>query len=254
MTTKRRIDRVEAHLSPIEMVNKVLDEINAFSSVTEYTRSIIDLPDSEGPLSRVCDHAEAVVRARMRGRPPAEIERAVDREVRDAAFRFILILVMSETADRMAQLEGLLATALTFYSGKLLAGPEPRVDPMEVATYLADWRQWASSVATIVARVECEETARSILTARFLGGHTCLFVDTQIAWDRMREHVDTLRSLAASEYVRLVLHEFEPGRGWFDGSPEDVAVQRADTARVRTYGRFGDMSRALAILADRIRS
>ena len=260
MTAVRRIAALEASLQPDELVRHVLAEALAFGSLEDYTRFMIGQPEEAAPLNRIASGTEAAVRASMKGQPRELIDDAVRRAVGDGMFAFILVLRINEAAFEIAQLEGLRASAAFFWMGMLLSGPdEEDLEPAEWAEHkrkqASGWQSWRAVVAGLLATLTVEEDSRAQLEARYLGGQASLFADAETEWSKFAEIVDSLWSLS-EKLVPLTPAEqrrvSKDGGRLFDERVQARSRKLADDARISTFDRLGENSRALAILERRL--
>jgi len=267
VTTERRLAKVEASLSPKEAVLRWLAEAQQYPSLVDHARSIVDLPVSAAPLTRIGESVEAAVRDAMKGAARATIEAAVRRAVGDAVFLFVLVMKLNTAALELARLEGLRAAALSLWVGALLGGPpvgdrEARESDLEQGRErLAAWRRWHGVLDSIVTEVGAEEDARAALERRYFDGQSVLFADAAEAWTGLREHVDLLTALAERfpEVLRAsTSSDDEPEVGGSSQSLTDLAASRArtlaDDARVTAFEVLGDRPRAVAIMERRLRT
>ena len=263
MTVARRLAKLEGSLGPAEVVYRLLAEVQQFSGLVEYTRSIVELPDSAAPLNRITEQVETAVRASMRGEPRDTVETAVRRAVGDAVFLFVLALKLNGAAFEVAKVEGLRAAALFFWMGALLGGPRADdLTPIEAKTYkreLADrWAQWRTVADRLSLDVRVENEARATLERRFFGGHDVFFEDVSRRW---AEHVDMIERLASladamaptgGPMARSRRSKGSDAVGSVTERVADRVARLADDARVRAYETLGDRPRAVQILERRL--
>src|ERR1035437_10565643 len=98
MTLRRRVEAVEAALSPARLVLRWLAEAHAFGSLEAYVTSLLDLPGNQQPIDRLCRDAHAGVRASLRGKRPEVIDAAVRTALRETVFRYELVLRINVAA------------------------------------------------------------------------------------------------------------------------------------------------------------
>jgi hypothetical protein len=261
VTAKRQLAAVEASLGPLEVVLKILAEAQEYASLEAYARGIAKVPVGSSPMTRIASQTEASVRSGMKGKPRDEVDAAVRREVGDAIFRYILFLRMNTTALEIAEREGLRASACFYWMGCLLSGPrEADLEPAEWAEHEKEqadaWRLWRGVLASILVVSLVEEDAREQLEARYLGGRPALLAETQADWDCFAEQVDRLWSI--SEKTAPLGQDEVKRVNELDLSSLDERVSRrarhlADDARISTFERLGENSRAVAIIERRLR-
>ena len=168
--------------------------------------------------------------------------------------------VRHELAGEIAKLEGLRASAAFFWMGTMFGGPhEKDLEPAERAEHKREqataWQSWRAVVAGLLATLTVEEDARAQLEARYLGGQASLFADAETEWSKFGEMVDSLWSLS-EKLVPLTPAEerrlSKDGARLFDKRVGARAGKVADDARISTFDRLGENSRALAILECRL--
>jgi len=260
VTTAGRVAAVETALGPTEIVLHILAEAREFASLEAYTRSIIDQPDDAAPLDRITAAAEASVRAAMKGASRQDIDVAVRHAVGDGIFTFVLVLQLNGAALDIARVEGLRASATFFWMGSLLGGPRERDrEPADRAEHsreqVSAWHSWRSVVAGLVATRTIEEDAREQLEACYLAGQSSLLPDAEGEWSSFAELVDRIWSLAENLVPLSRAEErraSKEGAQLFDDRVRDRARKLADDARISTFDRLGENSRALAILERRL--
>ena len=86
MKQEKRLDRIEACLTPKEAVMVWLKEINRLPNVMEYIKYLRDLPEALQPITRISGQVESATREAMKGQLQKTIDAAVHRAVRDVCF------------------------------------------------------------------------------------------------------------------------------------------------------------------------
>ncbi len=79
MSAGRRLDALEAALSPAELVLRWLAEAHAYDDFGSYFRALLDVDPADFPMDRLAREARESAKQRSRGRPRAEADRAVRR-------------------------------------------------------------------------------------------------------------------------------------------------------------------------------
>jgi hypothetical protein len=211
-------------------------------------------------MSLIAAGIEASIQTAMKGKPREEVSTAVRRAVGDGIFRYILFLRINTAALEIAEREGLRASACFYWMGCLLGGPrEADLEPAEWKEHQKEqadcWRSWRGVVASMLVLSLVEEDAREQLEARYLGGRPALLAETQKEWDRFADQVDRLWSISATivplpqdETARV--EKFDSGS--YDQRVADRVRQIADDARISTFDRLGENSRAVAIIEGRL--
>ena len=178
----------------------------------------------------------------------------------DGLFVFILVLQMNGAALEIARVEGRRAAATFYWMGCLLGGPrEKDLEPAEWTAHKKElgsaWRSWRAVVAGLLATVVVEEDARTQLEGRYLGGQRSLLADAEREWSSFAEQVDRLWSLAETLVPLTKAEErtlTKDSGQLFDERVQERARTLVDDARISTFDRLGENSRALAILECRL--
>jgi hypothetical protein len=199
----------------------------------------------------------------MKGQPRDATEAAVRRAVGDGVFLLTLVIVINAEALETARVEGLRATAVTFWMGCLLGGPRARdLPPSEAKTYrreLADcWAQWRAVVDRLSLVVRVENEARARLEQQYFGGHDVLFADAAMAWASYLDMVERLVGLA--EAMTWTDQAKAPRRrpagvdetASVEARAADRVARLADDARVRAYETLGDRPKAVQLMERRL--
>src|SRR5512135_2673818 len=92
MTAERRLAKVEAGLTPTQLVVRWLDEAHGFGSLEAYVGSLLDEPPERQPLDRLLGEAVAGVRAAIPSSRRDARAPAIRTALRETAFRFELVL------------------------------------------------------------------------------------------------------------------------------------------------------------------
>lgn len=258
MTVSRRVAAVESSLDPVEIVLRVIGEGQEHPSLDAYARAIAEVPVEAAPMSRIAFEVDASVRRASKGRTANEVERAARRAVGDAVFRYILFIRLNTSALEIADHEGLRASAVFYWMGCLLGGPreedlEPEAWKEHQREQALCWGQWRAVVASLLVTVLVEEEARKQLESRYLGGWPVLIAETEEVWDAFADQVDRLWSIAEARSESGGL----PGS---DAGPDDPLAGQiadrvgrlADDARISTFERVGEQTRAVAIVERRL--
>lgn len=248
-------------MGPHEIAFHVIAEACEYASLEAYARSFVDLPVEAAPLSRISAQVQASVRAQMKGQPRDKVDGAVQRAVGDAVFRYLLFLRLNTSALEMSQLEGLRAAATFYWMGCLLGGPrEADLAPAAWAAHQAEqaeaWMLWRAMVASLLVVSLVEEEAREQLEGRYLGGQSALLSGVQEDWDRFAQQTDRLWSIAEKtgrDSTRQAGQSaLKAAEGVWDERVSERARKLADDARITTFDRLGENSRAVAILERRL--
>ena len=101
MTTNRRVQKLEAGLTPKQAILLWIQEAHAFHSVEDYVSDLMNQPKSAWPMVRLPDQVEAKVRESLKGQPKEEINRAVRQAWRDV----LLLFHLHQQANRVVSFE-----------------------------------------------------------------------------------------------------------------------------------------------------
>jgi hypothetical protein len=164
--TDKRLDKIEANLTPQAAFLLWLPEAQQYPTMTAHATALKDAPDSSYPLYRLPQQVETAVRAAHKGEKPEVISRAVRQSVRDVAYLYYL---HSEVNTRlMGEWRGMcLQVALAAsHLGPVFRTDTP--DPEALA--------WAHRITrTGLAELLEWEAATRILAMRSFGGQTPLY-------------------------------------------------------------------------------
>jgi hypothetical protein len=194
MTAERRLARLEASLSPTQLVLRWLDEAHAFGDLESYVRSQLAEPSVEGPLDRLAREAASGVRASLRGKRPEIIDAAVRSALRETVFRFDLVMRILVTTHELLDREGLIEAALSAHVALLTT--EGRATRRRDATYPERFATLRGLLLFRVAELRAAQEARAFVEGRYLAGHTALFPDAVTAWGEQLRNTETLAAVA----------------------------------------------------------
>jgi hypothetical protein len=251
MTLARRLDRLEAGLSPTQLVNRWLDEALPYGSLEAYAAATVDLPGDEQPINRLAREASEGVRARFGTRRGEDYQAALRGALRQTVLRFELVMraniATHELTDRAMLVTALLAAQLTIHLSDRRARtnrPMPEVPLAEVRHAAFRWADDQLALRQAVRTVE----------ARYFEGHPILFpeIDEASAGQtrRTQENAAMLDACAQDEGVA----------GLTPPTPDDVAALEAqrladliEPARSAALDKLGEDERAIAIAAAWLR-
>ena len=194
MTVERRLAALEAALSPTELVVRWLDEAHGYGGIEAYVRSMLDDPAVVPPADQLARAAASGARASLRAKGSEVIGKAVDTAIREAIFRFELVLrintVSHELIDRQMLLDGVFSAQLAMLA---TAGQDAGRRDM------ADLRRFAQLRQLIIGRLdelEAAGQARLTVEERYLAGHPALFPDGIAAWTEQLKNSEAIGRLA----------------------------------------------------------
>jgi hypothetical protein len=250
MTTDRRLAKVEAALTPTELVLRWLAEAHAHDTFDAYTRALLDADPDEMPMDRLVREAEASARAQTRGRPREDVQRAIRRACVETLFRAQLVLQITVRTQELLDREILVHAALGAYLAAAANPPRkpPKGGPPANPVQLRD---------VCIARVNelhAFEEARAQVERSHLDGATALFPAAVREWDEQRKRTETLGVLAI-HMCELDGTEFSPADDLeaFDARVTQIAADFVEPARSKAYNELGDGRRAMSIAFDWLR-
>lgn len=250
-STTERLDRLEQALPPLEAVLVWLAEAHAEDDLNAYVRSIIDVPPEQMPRSQIVDRVEAFERGRHGGGRQQDIDAAVKQAVREAVFRYELVLVLETAA----------ATFALRYDAVMMLMLHRLVDEIDECRRADEdglscvSRHWAPGAAAQAIEIyEEERDARLSLEEQYLGGRSALFPRTADAWDRLERHAEVIRNMSARRFAGA--DDPGPAPGPDDADQADPVPRRADDLRdealMSTHEFFGESDQARAIVRRQI--
>jgi hypothetical protein len=242
--TARRLASVEAALTPTQLVLRWLEEIHRYGDMPSYMQSLIDLPIGDLPMDRLCREAKESATTRSRGRPSAEIDKAIRRSLVETLFRGQLVLGINVRSQDFLDREGLIYGALVSQVAIAAATPDA---PVEAAP-LARLVQARDLLIGRVTELRAFEVSRTRVEARYLDGVAADFPAACGAWNRQRRDSEEAAVLA----IRLC--ELDGGPPPPDEDPTafeeritSLAADLVEPAKSKAYNELGDGGRAQAI-------
>jgi hypothetical protein len=195
MTAERRLARLEASLTPTQLVVRWLDEAHAFGDLESYVRAqLLESDPSEPPLDRLYREAQSGARAGLRGKRPEVVDQAVRSALRETVFRFDLVMRILVTTHELFEREALIDAALSAHIALLTS--EGRATHRRDTTYPERFATLRSLLLFRVAELQAAQQARALVEQRYLAGHTALFPDEVTAWDAQLRSTETIADLA----------------------------------------------------------
>jgi hypothetical protein len=190
VTAERRLARLEASLSPTQLVLRWLDEAHVFGDLESYVRWQLAEPSAEGPLDRLAREAASGARTSLRGKRPEIVEAAIRSALRETIFRFDLVVRILVTTHELLDREGLIQAALSAHLALLTT--EGRATRRRDTRYLERFATLRSLLLFRVAELRAARETRSAVETRYLAGHTALFPDEVKAWGEQLKNTETL--------------------------------------------------------------
>lgn len=243
VSVERRLAKVEASLTPIELALRWLDEAHAFDDMDSYMRFLVETGRDVFPMDRLAREAEANARIRIRAKPGEDASAMVRRSVVEAMFLGQLVLRINTMSAEFLDREVLVQAALGAHfalASSLVELPDP--GPLR---WIATCRD------LLVGRVNelhAFEIARARVESRYLGGTAADFPAAQRAWSEQRAASETMTVCA----LRIAeLDGAEPGpledQAAFDARVNMLVGDFVEPARSKAYDELGDGRRALSL-------
>ncbi len=251
MTVETRLAKVEAALTPTQLVLRWIEEIHAHGDMSSYLRSLLDRSIGDYPMDRLGRDAQESARARTRGSPRADIDKAIRRSVVETLFRGLLVLEINVRTQNLLDREGLIYLVLVSQVGIALEVADDRLE----GTALTRLVFCRDLLVARVAKIHAFEAARQQVEARYLDGALAVVPAARRAWDRQRHDSEEAAAMA----VRLAeLDGADPpppeDRGAFDARVASLAGDFVEPAKLKAYDQLGDGRRAQAIGAAWLRA
>ena len=242
-TAGRRLEKVEASLSPTALVLRWLAEAHTYDDFTAYTRSLVATEPPVFPLDRLAQEAQANARQQSRGLPRQEADAAIRTAIVETVFRVQLVLRIYILAQEFLDREALVQAALNAHLALALDADDRRSGRPTLP--IARFRD------LLIGRVNelhAMEAARLEVERRYLDGVATLFPAGQRAWDA--QCTDSERGAV----IAMRLAEFDGAAPPPDEDPVAVkarvaqlASDHVEAARLKAYDELGDGQRALTI-------
>ncbi len=213
-------------------------------------QSLVDLPIGDFPMDRLCREAKETATARSRGRPFAEINKAVWRSLVETMFRGQLALAINVRSQDFLDREGLIYVALMGQVAMALSVTDAPVE----ATPLARLVQARDLLIARVTELHAFETARSRVEVRYLDGVAAAFPAARRAWDRQC-HESEAAAVMAMRIAELDGAPPPPDDDpvGFEERVTSLAADLVEPAKSKAYNELGDGRRAQAIAAAWLR-
>ena len=247
MTITRRLDRLEAALSPTERVKAWLVEAHAHDTVDAFARADFARGIEDRPLDGLAREAKAAAEAATRGRSRDEREPAVRAAILQTIFRFQLVLrsvvLAQEFLDREALVQGLLCASLA-----VLTMDDSKPHRPLFRSYEEGMTSMRDVALARSSEMRALGVARSRVGERYFDGTTVLFPEQVREW---AEQLDRTERIAMSTAYLAELDGLTPPP---PDDPEafEVRVGRlladhVEPALVKAHDEMGDGRRAVAV-------
>ncbi len=259
MTLPRRLAKLEASRTPIEIVLAWLTEVQDYATLPEYFASLTEAPKEAWPLWRIGAQVETAVRASVKGKPQ-DVWQAVRRSAGDAFVLFELIMHLNVDARQIRDVEGLRWALLTKWLCLLSAEAElaertGHGDPEHAVQEAQDWR---GVLALSLTSLYTEQAARASLEQAFFAGRSVLFPELAHGWadlverlEWLAERAQALPELRTDDGPRLSLDELRHGA---NEAAQARARELTLVARVEALEKLGEHERVAATMERHLQS
>jgi hypothetical protein len=167
-TAERRLAAIEAALTPIELVVRLLEEAHSFGALEAWVRSLLADPNVIPPLDQLARAASDGTRTRLKGKPAEELNKAIDTAVGETVFRFELVLRINTTSQELLDRQMLLDPAFAAQLAMLMhIGADQRE---RGPGYLVQPTQLRDLIVGRVDELEAATEARHTVEERYLAG------------------------------------------------------------------------------------
>jgi hypothetical protein len=237
VTTAQRLTKVEAALSPKQLVLRWLEEAQRYTDMGAYLDSLIDAPSSTWPMDRLVHEARDSAQTSSRGTPRADAEKAVRRSMIQAAFLFQLVLGINVRTQDILDRERLIHAALTAQLALFANVPNAPLEgsPLSRLVLARDL------LLQRVDKLHAFETARSRIELRYFDGARVDFRAAREAW--------SLQLRLARESAVLAIRAAEldgadppakPDSALFEARVTKLAADLVEPAKAKAYNELGD--------------
>lgn len=246
MTVEGRLAKVEAALSPTQLVLRWIEEIHAYDDMSSYLHSLAQRPVGDFPMDRLGRQAQESARIRTRGRSRAEIDKLVRRSVVETLFRGLLVLEINVRTQNLLDREGLIYVVLVSQAAIALEVADAPLDGTPLARIVLS----RDLLLSRVTELHAFEAAREQVEARYLDGAPAVVPAARRAWDRQR-HDSEEAAVMAMRLAELDGADPPPpdDQAAFDARVASVAADFVEPAKSKAYNELGDGRRAQAIAA-----
>jgi hypothetical protein len=253
VTAERRLEKVEAALTPTQRVLAWLDEAHNWGTLSAYVDSLLDKSPDDFPINRLSADAAGATRGALRGKPADTVGTAVRNAVRATVFRFHLVLrinvVTHETIDRETLIYAALAGQLA------LLGKGDRPERLADDGHLSRLAQSRDIAMSRVDHWLAVQQARSLAEERYLDGRAALFPNTAAdEGERLKASME-LAIMADAMADLDGLSQFEPTEpGVIAARAGELVADLVAPARATTLDQLDEGRQGLAIATGWLRS
>jgi len=242
VTTERRLARVEASLTPLELIRRWLAEAHGYDDFIPYFDAIYPLGIEGLPLDRLVRDARESAEATHRGGPRDDRSKAAQTAMRQTLFLYQLILRILVLASERLDREELRYAALTAQLGLAMSDESFLGNRAEALMKLG------AAAITWATELRALETARTRIETKYFEGTSTLSPATLRRWTEQRELSDALVNLI----MRLAeLDGLDPlpatDPDAFAARVDQLIADHVEPARVKALDEMGDGRRAASI-------
>ncbi len=274
----RRIEKIEASLTPRQAVIKWMSEAHQHSNMQDYVTSLRGAPETAFPLYWLPDQTEKAVYAKMKGRPlrseslrREEVAHEARQAVRDVIFLFHLhqqvnSRLMGEHNEWVFCLMWLRAELRWLRheceSGEASTGRQERRQLRSSRKLRFGSEAWKTSAETLLRELYDLREAIASISARYFDGQQVLFPEVA---QEFNDILDKAELLADVYNTYLVLSSMPSGVGGRRRLPRGrinvvaveaqgrelsptIAVYMVDMAKAEALDSLGDNRAAVAVM------
>jgi hypothetical protein len=241
-TTERRLAKVEASLTPLELIRRWLAEAHRYDDFTAYAQALYPKGIEGLPLDRLVREARESAETAGRGRSHEERSKAAHTAMRQIVFLYQLVLRIWTLAEESLEREGLRYAALSAHLALALSGDSILGSRAEALRKLGGAAIiWATELRAL-------ETARTRVEAEYFEGTSTLYPATLRRWTEQRELsdglVDLIRRLAELDGLEPVPAD-DPDA--FEVRVSQLLADHVEMARAKALDEMGDGRGAVRI-------
>jgi hypothetical protein len=241
-TTERRLAKVEASLTPLELVRRWLGEAHRYSDFTAYAQALYPKGTEGLPLDRLVREARESAEAAARGRSHEERSKATQAAMRRTVFLYQLVLRIWTLAEETLEREGLRYAALSAHLALAMS------DHSILGSRAEAFSKLGRAAITWATELRALETARTRVEADYFEGTSTLYPATLRRWTEQRELsdglVDPIRRLSELDGLDP-LPAGDPDR--FEERVRQLVADHVEMAKAKALDEMGDGRGAVRI-------
>jgi hypothetical protein len=241
-TTERRLAKVEASLTPLELIRRWLGEAHRYADFTAYAQALYPKGIEGLPLDRLVREAHESAEAVGRGRSQEERSKATQTAMRRTVFLYQLVLRIWTLAEETLEREGLRYAALSAHLALALS------DRSILGSRVEAFSRLGGAAITWATELRALETARTRVEAEYFEGTATLYPATIRRWTEQRELSDGLVDLIG-RFVEL--DDLDPLRAddpdAFEARVRQLVAGHVEMAKAKALDEMGDGRGAVRI-------